>query len=195
MEFNRAGNDIIVYSGAKIINPQNLALGDRIIIDDFTFLYVGPGSSIGSFVHIAAYANITGGGRLTLGDFSSVSSHCALFTAGDDFLGGGLTNPCVPRPFREPSRSFINLGRHCMLGAHTIVLAGENGVTIGEGTVVGAGSVVKQDLEPWSVYAGNPLRFIRARPRDTILKMEELLLKKLYNDDGLYVGTGTPPGK
>jgi acetyltransferase-like isoleucine patch superfamily enzyme len=37
------------------------------------------------------------------------------------------------------------------------------GVTIGEGTIVGAGSVVTRDLEPFSVAVGNPAKSIRSR--------------------------------
>ena len=37
------------------------------------------------------------------------------------------------------------------------------GVTIGEGSVVGAGSVVTKDVEPWTVVAGNPAKFIKKR--------------------------------
>ena len=49
------------------------------------------------------------------------------------------------------------------LGAKVIVL---KGVTIGEGAVVGAGSVVVNDVPPWTLVAGNPARVIRALPRE-----------------------------
>lgn len=35
------------------------------------------------------------------------------------------------------------------------------GVTIGEGAIVAAGSVVTHDVEPWTLVAGNPARFIK----------------------------------
>ncbi|MDQ6837197.1 MAG: antibiotic acetyltransferase, partial [Actinomycetota bacterium] len=38
------------------------------------------------------------------------------------------------------------------------------GVRIGHAAVVGAGSVVTRDVEPWSIVAGNPARHIRWRP-------------------------------
>jgi len=44
------------------------------------------------------------------------------------------------------------------------------GVTIGEGAVVGAHAVVTKDVEPWTVVAGNPARFIKKRK---IVGMEE----------------------
>jgi acetyltransferase-like isoleucine patch superfamily enzyme len=46
----------------------------------------------------------------------------------------------------------------CMLGMGTIVMPG---VTIGEGAIVGAGSLVTKDIPPWAVAAGSPAKVIR----------------------------------
>ena len=47
----------------------------------------------------------------------------------------------------------ITIGDKAWIGFDCIILSG---VTIGEGAVVGAGSVVRSDVEPWTVVAGNP---------------------------------------
>lgn len=47
------------------------------------------------------------------------------------------------------------------IGFNSVIL---KGVTIGEGAIVGAGSVVTKDVEPWTIVAGNPARFIREIP-------------------------------
>lgn len=49
----------------------------------------------------------------------------------------------------------------CWIGFNTILL---KGVTIGEGAIVGAGSVVTKDVAPWTIVAGNPARVIREIP-------------------------------
>ena len=49
------------------------------------------------------------------------------------------------------------------IGFNTIIL---KGVTIGEGAVVGAGSVVTKNVPPWTIVAGNPARIIREIPED-----------------------------
>ena len=49
------------------------------------------------------------------------------------------------------------------IGAKTIIL---KGVTIGEGAIVGAGSVVTKDVPAWTIVAGNPARVIREIPED-----------------------------
>ncbi len=50
-----------------------------------------------------------------------------------------------------------------MIGAKSIIV---RGVTIGEGAIVGAGSVVTRDVPPYTIVAGNPARIIREIPED-----------------------------
>lgn len=52
----------------------------------------------------------------------------------------------------------ITIGRNVWIGFDTCVLPG---VTIGDGAIVGARSVVVEDVEPYTIAAGNPARFIR----------------------------------
>jgi acetyltransferase-like isoleucine patch superfamily enzyme len=49
------------------------------------------------------------------------------------------------------------------IGANVIIL---KGVTIGEGAIVGAGSVVTKDVPPYTIVAGNPARIIREIPEN-----------------------------
>lgn len=51
------------------------------------------------------------------------------------------------------------VGRRCFIGARSLLLPG---VTIGDGAIVGAGSVVTRDVPPGCVVAGNPARVIRS---------------------------------
>lgn len=57
----------------------------------------------------------------------------------------------------------IQICRGTWVGAKAIVL---KGVTIGEGSIVGAGSVVTKDVLPWTIVAGNPARIIREIPEN-----------------------------
>jgi acetyltransferase-like isoleucine patch superfamily enzyme len=57
-------------------------------------------------------------------------------------------------------RRTVTIGDDCWLGSGTIVTAG---VSIGRGVVVGAGSVVTDDLPDWAIAAGSPARVIRSR--------------------------------
>lgn len=55
----------------------------------------------------------------------------------------------------------VVIGDKCWLGFNVIVL---KGVTIGEGAVIGAGSVVSKDIPAWSVAAGNPCTVLKSLP-------------------------------
>jgi len=57
----------------------------------------------------------------------------------------------------------INIERNVWIGFEACVLPG---VTIGEGAIVGARSVVRDNVAPFTIVAGNPARFIREVPRD-----------------------------
>lgn len=56
----------------------------------------------------------------------------------------------------------ITIKNKCWIGCNAIIL---KGVTIGEGSIIGAGSVVTHDIKPWHLAAGNPCREIRPLKR------------------------------
>jgi galactoside O-acetyltransferase len=56
----------------------------------------------------------------------------------------------------------VTLERHVIVGANAVILPG---VTIGEGSAVGALSLVNTSLPPWGIYAGTPARKINDRSR------------------------------
>lgn len=89
--------------------------------------------------------------HIYVGDHTMIGPNVTLATAG---------HPILPA-LREEVYQFnlpVRIGRSCWLGAGVIVLPG---VTIGDNTVVGAGSVVTRDLPAGVVAAGNPRRVLR----------------------------------
>lgn len=180
----RRGQDVTIHPQAKIVAAEEMEVGDSVIIDDFTLVLATGGVRLGSFVHIGSHAFIGGGGGVVMEDFSGLSGGVRIYTGNEDYLGGQLTNPTVPAPWRVADRAAVHIGRHAIIGAGTIVLPG---VTIGEGVAVGALSVVTRDLKPWTVYVGNPAKPLRARPSERILELEQDLRRTLYDDAGRYV--------
>ena len=178
------GADVTIWPLAKIIAPERMTIGDSVIIDDFVFLMGGSATTIGSFVHIASFVGVTGGGEFVIEDFAGVASGTKIFTGNDDYSGGSLTGPTVPSPYRVPSRSFVRIRRHAVIGASSVILPG---VVIGEGAVVGANSFVRKDCEPWTMYFGSPARPIKPRPRARILELEAQLRRDLYDATGRYI--------
>lgn len=155
----------MIHEWVRIVGRENITFGSPVLIDDFVLIVARAPMVIGNHVHIGCFASITGGESVTLGDFSAVSQGARILTGTDDFTDGGFGNSTVPAEYRNATRAPIAIGRFCIVGANAVVLPG---VTIGEGAVVGAGSVVTRDLEPWGVYVGN--RRLRDRDRDGVLR-------------------------
>ena len=181
--FRHIGSNVKVYKLAVILSPENVTLGSDIIIDDFVFIGSHRHLILGNHVHIASHASITGGGRVLISDFCGISSGARLISGTDDFTGGALTGPTIPPEFRQAHRGTIVLEPHVNIGSNAVVLPD---VTVGEGSTVGAGSVVTRSLEPWGVYVGSPARRIKTRPRDVVLKNEQRLFEKYGRPEVQY---------
>lgn len=184
LKFAQVGQDVTIWPVAKIISPEVIALGDSVIIDDFVFIMGGKSTKIGSFVHISSFTSITGGGECIMEDFTTLSSGVRVLTGNDDYLGGSLTNSTVPHPYRLPTRSFVHIKKHAIIGANSVILPG---VVIGEGASIGANSLIKRDCEPWMIYGGSPARAIRPRPKERMLELEAQLRKEIYDKYGNYI--------
>jgi galactoside O-acetyltransferase len=173
--FHRAGDNVTVRRLVVILSPETITAGSDVMIDDFVFIGAHRKLILGNHVHVASHASITGGGRVLVGDFCGISSGARLISGTDDFTGGSLTGPTIPAEFRYPHRGMIVLEPHVIIGSNAVVLPD---VTIGEGSTVGAGSVVTHSLEPWGVYAGSPARRIRTRQREELLANERSYFEK-----------------
>jgi galactoside O-acetyltransferase len=165
-----------IYPGCRIIHAEALSVDDHSQIDDFAFVNAGTSCRLGRFVHIAAFVSIIGGGAFSIDDFSGLAAGCRVITGTDDYTGPYLTNPTVPREFTNPQVSHVTIGKHVIVGTNTVIFPG---VTIGEGAAIAAGAVVRRDLPPWGIYAGEPLRRIGERDREAIHQKAALLLDRI----------------
>ena len=184
VRLKNVGQDTRVYRHARLLGPENIEIGNSVIIDDLVTLDGGLGTTIGDFTHLAGHGLYAGGGTLEIGSFCGLSGGICVYTGSDDFTGESLGNPTIPYPFRQPKRSFVRIGDHVQIGANSVVLPG---VTIGEGAAVGAMSLVLHDCEPWTIYVGVPARPLRARPKERILELEAGLRKVAYDENGVYL--------
>jgi galactoside O-acetyltransferase len=178
------GADVTIWPQAKILNPEAISIGDSVIIDDFVFLVGRTNTIIGSFVHIASFTSITGGGEFVIEDFAGLSGGIRVYTGNEDYLGGCLTNPAVPYPYRVPIRSRVHICKHAIVGANCVILPG---VVIGEGAVVGANSLVTKSCDPWTIYVGSPAKPTRPRPSERILQLEAKLRREIFDASGRYI--------
>ncbi len=147
---------------------SDVRLGNNVRIYAFVNLYgceIGDDSRIGTFVEIQRGASI--GRRVKI---SSHSFICEGVTIEDEvFIGHGVMfiNDRYPRAtnIRGGLQTEVDwdciqtLVKRCAsIGSNATILCG---VTIGEGAIVGAGSVVTHDVPPWTIVAGNPAHIIR----------------------------------
>ena len=170
--FAALGNEVFISRKASLYHAEKITLGSHVRIDDFCILSGGSGISIGNYVHIAPYCGLYGGSGIDIADFAGLSSRVALYSESDDFSGESMTNPTVPQTCKpQYHRGKINIGRHVIIGTGATVLPG---ISVGEGTAIGAHALVMLDCEPWGIYNGNPARRIKARSQD-LLKYEPTL--------------------
>jgi galactoside O-acetyltransferase len=172
-----------IYPWARIVcDGSNFAIGDHSQIDDFVFINAGRRCTIGRFVHIASFVSVVGGGEFSIGDFSGFSAGCRIITGTDDYTGPYLTNPTVPHEFTNYLISRVTIGEHVIVGTNAVIFPG---VTIGDGVAVAACAVVRKDLEPWGIYAGDPIRRIGERDRDAILAKTRELQARIEATKGI----------
>jgi galactoside O-acetyltransferase len=156
------GSDVTISDRCSIYGAGSITLGDHVRIDDFAILTAREPVIIGSYVHISAFAFLSGPFGIVIEDFVNVGPRAALMSGNDDFSGQWLPGPVVPEDLRNVQGGRIHLGRHSIVGTHSVVL---RGVRFGEGAAVGALSLVKESLAPWGIYGGVPTRLIRPRDR------------------------------
>lgn len=128
----------------------------------------GQGSiDIGDYCLIAPGVEITAAKSIRIGANTMIAAECSI----NDCDWHGLYNRT--RPFR--CTKSVVLGNNVWLGAKVIVC---KGVTIGDNSVIGAGSVVTSDIPANVVAAGNPARVVKElNPRRRMLKREFLFRK------------------
>ena len=175
MGFGRVGENVQISEHATFYNRARIYLGNNVRIDDFCVLSAGAGGIyIADYVHIAVYASLIGGGRITLSDFSGISARTCVYSSNDDYTGAALTNPTVPDRYKNVRHADVFLGRHVIVGSGSVILPG---VTLEDGVAIGALSLVTKDCEAFGVYTGNPLRRIKGRKRD-LLELEQRFLSE-----------------
>ena len=172
----KKGEDVRINDLAVIARPELVEMGDHISIDQWT--YISTQLKMGSYIHIAPSVSIIGGAlaRLEMGDFTNIGSGSRIVCATDDFTQG-LISPVVPIEHRTVINKPVVFERYATLGVNCTVLPG---VTLGEGCIVGANSLVTKDTEPWTIYAGSPAKPIKKRERERIIESAKKLMN--YED-------------
>jgi len=157
---------VLKMSNKKI--APDVELGKDVVLNEFINLYgcsIGAGTTIGPFVEVQKNAFI--------GKNCKIQSHtfiCEGVTINDEvFVGHGVMfiNDKLPRATTESGGLQTEddwkvvptvVKKGASIGSNATILCG---ITIGEGAVIGAGSVVVNDVPAMTVVAGNPAKIIR----------------------------------
>lgn len=161
MGFRKVGTNVRISEQATLIGLSNVSIGSNVRIDSNVVILAGQGElRIGNNVHIEPSSSLVAHSGIEIGDFCTISHGVRLFTASANYSGEYFTNIFPDTKFQVPIKGKITLEDHVILGGNSVVMPG---VCLGEGSAIGALSFVRVSTEPWSIYGGNPLKFIRKR--------------------------------
>lgn len=168
------GKDVFISANVEIKRPHLASIGNHVAID--TGFYATTRVEIEDHVHIAPYVNVIGGetGLLKMGNFTNIAVGGKIICGSDEFLGEGLiSTPGIPEEFRDNLKiQPIIFEDFANVGANVVILPG---ITLGEGSVVGACSLLTNDTEPWTIYIGTPAKPIKVRSKEKMLSYAKQL--------------------
>lgn len=164
--FKSLGKNVLISRNARFYNCEKIEIGNNVRIDDFCVL---SGKIIlKNYIHISLGVSlIAGDAGIEIGNHCCVSVKCSIFAITDNFNGDFLVGPLEKLDKRNVIEQKIILEDYVVVGCNTVLLPG---AYLSIGVAVGALSLVKSRLEPFSIYGGCPCRFIRKRSR----KMTEI---------------------
>lgn len=178
MGFASIGENVQISDRATFYGNERIQIGSHARIDDFCVIAAGEGGvEIGNNVHVAVFSSLIGRGKITLSDFSGLSSRVSVYSSSDDYSGKWMTNPTVPSEFTGVHHADVYIGRHAIVGAGSIILPG---VVIEEGVAIGALSLVRKKCFAFGIYMGTPAKRIAERKRD-LLELEKQFLSAQIN--------------
>ena len=157
-------------------------------------LFVGPRVSLGENFHIGLMSIISSPDELKIGDNVYVGKNCSIQCSGSigssvliannvgvvgrfdhDFRQVGVAIRFAREVSKDPvmakhPRNYVEIGDDVWIGFGSVILSG---IKIGRGSIIAAGSVVKSDVPPYAIYAGNPAIEVARRFTDVEIPAHE----------------------
>jgi dTDP-4-amino-4,6-dideoxy-D-glucose acyltransferase len=162
-KLKKCGEGVKIYPLAKLAFPHVIELGQYCKIRDFVFIFAGKGVTIGQYSDLQPHTVIWGGGTTIIGDRVSVGPGTVLLSAVYSHAKGLKMVDGLPDGSTNALYGKLVIGNDVYIGANCSLMPN---ITIGEGAVVGAGSFVNKDIEPWTVVAGSPAKKISVREKE-----------------------------
>lgn len=147
------------------INEKNVKISKDVVIGAYNIIYainskhsnkkglleIGESTSIGEFNNIRA-----AGGKIIIGKKCLISQFVTIVASNHNIDKKYI----IMDQGWDENKTDVTIGNDVWIGAKSVILPG---VTIGDGAVIAAGSIVNKDVAPYSIVAGVPAKFIKTR--------------------------------
>jgi len=156
-KFRRLGDNVIFERGVWVFHPENIEIGHNVYIGHGAFLkgYYNSLMTIGDNTWIGQCCFLHSGGGIEIGNNIGIGPYVKILT--HVHREQERDRPIV---FCEQEYKKVVVEDDGDIGIGAILLPG---VRVGRGAIIGAGSVVTRDVEPYTVVAGSPAHLIRRR--------------------------------
>jgi acetyltransferase-like isoleucine patch superfamily enzyme len=160
-KFLRLGNQVYVSALSK----NGIHFGDNVSIGAFSRVIVctslndiGDKIVIGSNVGIGEFAYLGGAGGLKIGDECIVGQYLSCHPENHNY-----EKTSIAIRHQGVSRKGIDIGKNCWIGSKVTIL---DGVKIGAGSIIAAGSIVTKSFNENSIIGGVPAKLLKTRPNE-----------------------------
>jgi galactoside O-acetyltransferase len=172
LPFKSLGHDVMIHERVTLVGIENISIGSHVRIDPEVILLATGPLTIGCYTHIAAGVFIAAKAGFEMRDFANIAHGARIYTVNDDYSGEYLMGPTIPPDLLSLSPGPVLMEQHANVGAGAVILPG---VTLAEGSVLGALSMIGKSTAPWTIYAGVPAKPVKERRRDVLRKGQDLL--------------------
>lgn len=143
--------NVFIDQGVFFAYPKSVELKEFSYIDK-SVMIMSRVAKVGRRVHIAPRVFVSGGGDFEIDDYACIATNSNIITSTEVLKDGArCSGPMVSADQRNVYRGKVTIRKDAFVGANATLLPG---VTISEGSVVGAGVTVSKDTVPWGIYVG-----------------------------------------
>lgn len=147
--FNRADYEAKDYQ-VRLLTELLGSVGANIVVEHHFHCDLGDNIHVGDNFYAGFNCTILDLAPVTIGHNCLLGPNVGLYTSGHQLVPEGRHLTGHARP--------IAIGNDVWVGGHSVIIGG---VTIGDGAVIAAGSVVIRDVPPHTVYGGNPAKKLK----------------------------------
>lgn len=159
------GSGVTIYPKSVFYRPEQISIGEGSVLHRHTLMEVArretkdavPKIVVGKNCHIGEYNHFSSYEHIEIGD-GLLTGRYVLITDNSHGLFGGKDKNIPPHERAIVSKGPIIIGKNVWLGDCVAIMAN---VTIGDGAIVAAHSVVTHDVPPFSLVAGVPARIVK----------------------------------